>query len=191
MTSSNGNIFRATGHLCGEFTSHRWIPRTKASDTELWCFHWSAPALTFEKTIVSWWFETPLGPLWRHSNANMAQCMYLFEFLWNCPGLYLCNVVLFSLCLIWACRRAITCQFWYTRGVDFAERISRKPLHGFPQSLMKMPILLIVKRYSHLPMCHSLSCPWAKYINQIMARCRTYISKTAAPVSAKLGYASA
>ena len=26
MTSSNGNIFRVTGPLCGEFTSHRWIP---------------------------------------------------------------------------------------------------------------------------------------------------------------------
>ena len=34
MTSSNGNIFRVTSHLCGEFTGHRWIPRTKASDTE-------------------------------------------------------------------------------------------------------------------------------------------------------------
>ena len=28
-TSSNGNIFRVTGPLCGEFTGHRWIPRTK------------------------------------------------------------------------------------------------------------------------------------------------------------------
>ena len=37
MTSSNGNIFRGTGHLCGEFTGPRWIPRTKASDTELRC----------------------------------------------------------------------------------------------------------------------------------------------------------
>ena len=35
MTSSNGNIFRVTGHLCGECTSPRWIPRTKASDAEL------------------------------------------------------------------------------------------------------------------------------------------------------------
>ena len=43
MTSSNGNIFRVTGHLCGEFTGPRWIPRTKASYTELWCFLWSAP----------------------------------------------------------------------------------------------------------------------------------------------------
>ena len=27
MASSNGNIFRTTGHLCGEFTGPRWIPR--------------------------------------------------------------------------------------------------------------------------------------------------------------------
>ena len=38
MTSSNGNIFCVTGHLCGEFTGPRWIPHTKASDAELWCF---------------------------------------------------------------------------------------------------------------------------------------------------------
>ena len=43
MTSLNGNIFRVTGHLYGEFTGHRWIPRTKASDAELWYFLWSAP----------------------------------------------------------------------------------------------------------------------------------------------------
>ena len=43
VTSSNGNISRVTGHLCGEFTGHRWIPGTKASDAELWCFLWSAP----------------------------------------------------------------------------------------------------------------------------------------------------
>ena len=41
--SSNGNTFRVTGHLCGEFTGPRWIPRTKASDAERWCFLWSAP----------------------------------------------------------------------------------------------------------------------------------------------------
>ena len=36
MTPSNGNIFRVTDHLCGEFTGPRWIPRAKASDAELW-----------------------------------------------------------------------------------------------------------------------------------------------------------
>ena len=43
MTSSNGNIFRVTGHLCGEFTGPRWIPHTKARDAELWYLLWSAP----------------------------------------------------------------------------------------------------------------------------------------------------
>ena len=44
MTSSNGNIFRVTGLLCGEFTG----PRTKASDAELWCYLWSVSEQTLE-----------------------------------------------------------------------------------------------------------------------------------------------
>ena len=42
MTSSNGNIFRATSHLCGEFTGPQRIPRTTASDAEVWYFLWYA-----------------------------------------------------------------------------------------------------------------------------------------------------
>ena len=49
MTSSNGNIFRVTGPFCGEFTGHRWIPLTKASDAELWCFLWSGLEQTVEQ----------------------------------------------------------------------------------------------------------------------------------------------
>ena len=37
VTSSNENIFRGAGSVCGEFTGHRWIPLTKASNAEL-CF---------------------------------------------------------------------------------------------------------------------------------------------------------
>ena len=36
-------LSRVPSHLCGEFIGHRWIPRTKASDTELWYYLWSAP----------------------------------------------------------------------------------------------------------------------------------------------------
>ena len=43
MMSSNGNIFRVTGPLCGEFAGHRWNALTNASDAELWCFPWFAP----------------------------------------------------------------------------------------------------------------------------------------------------
>ena len=46
MTSSNGNIFRVTGPLCGEFIGQPWIPRTKASDAEHWCFLWYASEWT-------------------------------------------------------------------------------------------------------------------------------------------------
>ena len=42
MTSSIGSIFRITGPLFREFTGYRWIPLTKASDVELWCFVRSA-----------------------------------------------------------------------------------------------------------------------------------------------------
>ena len=48
MASSNGNIFHVTGLLFGEFTDHWWIPLTKASDTELWCFLWSVPEQMIE-----------------------------------------------------------------------------------------------------------------------------------------------
>ena len=48
MTSSNGNIFHITGLLRREFTGQWWIPHTKASDAELWCFVWSAREYTIE-----------------------------------------------------------------------------------------------------------------------------------------------
>ena len=51
MTSSNGNIFCIAGLLWGESTGHQWIPLAKASDAELWCFLWSVPEQTIEKTI--------------------------------------------------------------------------------------------------------------------------------------------
>ena len=51
MTSSNGNIFRVTGPLYGEFTVHRWIPITKASDAEFWSFLWSVPEQTVQQSL--------------------------------------------------------------------------------------------------------------------------------------------
>ena len=38
MRSSCGNSFCVTGPLCGEFTGHRYIPFTKASEVQRWCF---------------------------------------------------------------------------------------------------------------------------------------------------------
>ena len=36
VTSPNGNSFRVTGPLWGEFPCHRWIPIIKSSDAGLW-----------------------------------------------------------------------------------------------------------------------------------------------------------
>ena len=65
MTSSNGNILRFTGPLWGEFTGDRWIPLTKASEAELWCFLWSSPEHKVEQTT-----ETPV--IWDATAPIMA-----------------------------------------------------------------------------------------------------------------------
>ena len=63
MTSSNGNIFRVTVPLYGLFTGPRWIPRTKASEAELYVFFDLRRNKRLSKQSWGWWFETP----WRLS----------------------------------------------------------------------------------------------------------------------------
>ena len=58
--------FPIIGPLCGEFLGHRWIPFTKASDSELWCFLWSALNERLNKQSRRWWCVTPSRSLWRH-----------------------------------------------------------------------------------------------------------------------------
>ena len=93
MTSSNGNIFRFTGHLCGEFTVDRWIPRTKASDAELWCFlcAW----------INGWVNSGEAGDLRRHRARNdvteihrnrWALSMAYWMACW-CPTQFICYLL--------------------------------------------------------------------------------------------------
>ena len=64
-TSSNENIFRVTGPLCGEFIGHQWIPLTRpvtrSFDLRL--------NKRLSKQSWGWWFETPSRSLWRHCNA--------------------------------------------------------------------------------------------------------------------------
>ena len=78
MTSSNGNIFRVTGPLCGEFTRHRWIPRTKASNAELWCLIcvW----------INDWVSNREAGNLRRHRGHYDVTVMYIYVMV-PIPGL--------------------------------------------------------------------------------------------------------
>ena len=73
MTTSNGNIFRVTGLLCGEFIGHRWIPYTRASDAELWCFFDLRLNKRLGKQSWGWRFDTLSRPLWRYCNVNMIR----------------------------------------------------------------------------------------------------------------------
>ena len=74
MTSSNGNIFRVTGHLCAEITGHRWIPRTKASDADSFVLFFDLRLYKLlSKQSWGWWFETPSRPLGRHCNETTCK----------------------------------------------------------------------------------------------------------------------
>ena len=73
MTSSNGNSFRVTGHLCREFTG----PRVTWG---FYVFFDLRPNKRLSKQSRGWWFETPSRPLCRHRNG-----------LWKTPGLFWYN----------------------------------------------------------------------------------------------------
>ena len=92
MTSWNGNFYRVTGNLCGEFTGGRWIPITKTSDAGLWCFLCLNKGPS--KQSWGWWFETPSRSLWRHCNVLFIQR----EISWGAP----CVVVKIGLVFIGA-----------------------------------------------------------------------------------------
>ena len=66
MMSSNGNIFRVTGPLCGEFIGPQWNPLTNGSDV----FFDLRLNKRLSKHSRRWWFETPSRSLWRHCNAD-------------------------------------------------------------------------------------------------------------------------
>ena len=70
MTSTNGNIFRVTGLLGGEFTGHRWIPRTKAMTRSFDIFFDLHMNRQLSKQWKRWWFETLPRSLWRHCNET-------------------------------------------------------------------------------------------------------------------------
>ena len=74
MTSSNGNICRVTGHLCGEFTGHRWIPAQRPVTRSFDVFFDLCLNKQLSKQSWGWWFWTPSCPLWRHCNV-----MYVFN----------------------------------------------------------------------------------------------------------------
>ena len=85
MTSSNGNIFRVTGHLCGEFTGPGDFPAQRPVTWSFDVFFDLSLHKRLSKQSWGWWSETPSSSLWRHRNAAhdsmsitpKALCYYL------------------------------------------------------------------------------------------------------------------
>ena len=69
MTSSNGNIFRVTGHLCGEFTGPGEFPTQRPVTRSFDVYFDLRLNKRLCKQSWGWWFQTLLCPLWRHSNV--------------------------------------------------------------------------------------------------------------------------
>ena len=74
MTSLNGNIFRVTGLLYGEFTGHRWIPRTKASGAGFGVFFYLRLNQQLSNQWGRRWFEMLSRSLWRRFNDRVPLC---------------------------------------------------------------------------------------------------------------------
>ena len=66
MTSSNGNIFRVTGHLCGEFPGE--FPAQRPVTRSFDVFFDLCLNKRLSKQSWCWWFETLPRPLLRHNN---------------------------------------------------------------------------------------------------------------------------
>ena len=71
MTSSNGNIFRVTDPLCGEFTGPGEFPTQRPVTRSFDVFFDLRLNKRVSKQPWGWWFETLSWSLWRHCNANV------------------------------------------------------------------------------------------------------------------------
>ena len=65
----NGNIFRITGPLCGEFTGPGEFPAQRPVTRSFDVFFDLRLNKRLNKQSWGWWFETLSRPFWRHRNA--------------------------------------------------------------------------------------------------------------------------
>ena len=68
MTSSNGNIFRVTGPLCGEFTGPGEFPTQRPVTRSFDVLFDLRLNKRLSKQPWGWWFKTPSWSFWRQRN---------------------------------------------------------------------------------------------------------------------------
>ena len=79
MTSSNGNIFRVTGPLCGEFTGPGEFPTQRPVTQSFDVFFDLRLNRRLSKQPWGWWFETLSWSLWRHRNEDQLNRSRLYD----------------------------------------------------------------------------------------------------------------
>ena len=86
--------------LCVEFTGHRWIPNTKASDAELWCF--------FIRTWTNSWANNGDAGDFRRHHAHVDVSVILTQL--SNRMIYLFGPIL------WEClNRLALCMHWHMK----------------------------------------------------------------------------
>ena len=85
MTSSNGNIFRITGPLCGEFTGPGEFSSQRTVTRSFDVFFDLRLNKRLSKKPWGWWFETPSWSLWRHRNIHFPEEVVTREEIPRCP----------------------------------------------------------------------------------------------------------
>ena len=163
MTSSNGNIFRVTGHLCGEFTDDRWIPHTKAinswvnnreaGDLRRYRAHYDVIVMyvVFGTNIIHFRYEPPTT----HTHTTMQHifvCLYFHHI--HRYILRMCFVIVYEPYII----ILHACALW---------RVTSSALVAIIESeLPKMKVLecwrsivLAIKAHYHLPRFHTHKKP--------------------------------
>ena len=91
MTSSNGNIFRVTGPLCGAFTGPGEFPTQRPVTRSFDIFFDLRLNKRLSKQPWGWWFETLSRPLWRHRNVvhwNGIQWLHKYLDFKSCMAIY-------------------------------------------------------------------------------------------------------
>ena len=108
-TSNDSDFFWFTDPLCGKFTGHRWIPLTKTSHADLWCFIWSPYEQTVKQTIerLVIWGAIALITMSLKYFVSVVLYVVLLHILTCYNG-----TQLYSFCLAWESQVLILQTYW-------------------------------------------------------------------------------
>ena len=147
-------------------TSDGWIPLTKASDAELWCFIWSAPGQAVEQTIEMLLIWDASRSLWYHFN----EC-YWYGALTHCPlgnvaiilNVWFWNIFQWLVSMYFQCHIVMTSQYWFRSwlGAVMQQAVtwaSVKPIWHHMSSLGLNYLMGLTYQKTWSPMVLVLAC---------------------------------